>query len=356
MPGLGRSAGGMRGFSALRLGRGGSALVAVLWVIGILSLLVSSLAFDAHIEARITSYIRKRAQAEYLARSGLDLAELLMRKSEKMPRGAPEPEESEKGKWDDTARSLSQGLAVRGMTDPLGEGTITLDIVPEPARRNVNNLAEDDWERILDWAGVPEELWPTLIDSYFDWKDPDDEPRKNGAETDDYYSRLTPPIRAKNGAFDTVGELLLVKGFTNSILSGGLLSTGSETQPPVTVKGIEQLLTTYGDGRVNVNAADMNVLMTLPGVDEIVAGAIIEEREGWVRQGGKKVDTSFKGVNDVFARIPGLDPKLNAYITTDSKIFRVTSVGEVNGVKRTIWCIARYAGGKMTVVRWREED
>ena len=54
--------------------RGGSALIMVLWVIAMMSLLVVSFAFDAHLEGRIVSYARKRRKAEALAFSGMRVA------------------------------------------------------------------------------------------------------------------------------------------------------------------------------------------------------------------------------------------------------------------------------------------
>ena len=58
--------------------RQGSALILVLWVLGLLSMLVASFAFEAHIESRLTSFYRDRTKADFLARSGLDVAELLV--------------------------------------------------------------------------------------------------------------------------------------------------------------------------------------------------------------------------------------------------------------------------------------
>ncbi len=62
---------------------GGSALIIVLWTLGLLSLLIGSFAFDARIEARIISYYRKRSQAVYISKSGVELAEMLLEKSGK---------------------------------------------------------------------------------------------------------------------------------------------------------------------------------------------------------------------------------------------------------------------------------
>ena len=78
------------------------------------------------------------------------------------------------------------------------------------------------------------------------------------------------------------------------------------------------------------------------------------KRKGGV--GEQEEDTSFKSVNDVFARVPDLNPALRNYISTDSAIYRITSTGTVGGVRRTVWCIARYSNRKLTILRWREED
>jgi len=338
----------------------GSGLIVVLWIIGILSLMVGSFAFDAHIEARITSYYRKRTKASYLAKSGVEIARMLMDGSSEMARDQEKTAEDEEDAWYGQKLKLAEGLAIRGLTYELGEGAITLDIVPEPARRNVNLINDpkhlDDWERILEVGGIPEELWPELTDSFFDWVDKDDEPRLNGAESEDYYETLPDPYRANNsGAIETVEELLLVKGFTRTILFGGALEL-ELVDEPIYVSGIGDLWTTYGDGKVNVNAATDRVLMTLPGVDELVARAILQEREGWVDETGETEDASFRDVNDFLSRIPGLEAGIGRYISTDSKIYRITSVGTVHGVAREIWCIVRHAGKQMTILRWREEE
>lgn len=330
----------------------GSALIVVLWIIGLLAILVTSMAFDAHVEARLTAYSRRRLQAYYIAKSGLEVAESLMyaaadHSAEALLIDAIDGFES-------AVERLSDGLAVNGMTVELGDGVLSLWIEPEPSRRNVNLLNERDWERILEMAGVPEGQWPVLIDSFLDWLDADDVPRFDGAETDDYYAQLDPPYRAKNGPLDTVEELLLIRGFTPAILWGGEHEV--EFGEPVAVQGVADLLTTYGDGKVNINAASARVLRTLDGVDEIAAGAIIEEREGFLREDGTQESTPFTSGQDLMRRIPGLNPDIAQQLTTDSQIFRITMIGTVGGVSRRLWGIVEYRNRKITILRWREED
>jgi len=336
----------------------GSALIVAIWTIALLSILVVSFAFDAHLETKVLSVTRKRHQAEYLAMSGITIAEMLMDKQGKVS-GGEAPEAVADDRWYQPSLLLKRGKPVSGLVEKLGAGYIRLDIEPEPGRRNVNRLTDDDWERILQVGGVPEELWPTLIDSFRDWTEPDGKPpRTNGAKTDDYYNTLTPPYRIRGSAVDTVRELLLVKGFRETILSGGVLNPDDLPAHQKVLSGIQDMLTTYGDGKVNVNAAGLRVLMTLPGVDDLVAHAIVEERERQASEGANGIpDTGFKSVPDFMSRIPGLDPTVVNQVTTVSSVYRVTAIGQVGRVTRRIWAIVEWDGSrkKLKILQWREE-
>lgn len=346
--------------------RRGSALLLVLWVIGLLAMIVVSFAFDAHLEGKIVSYSRKRLRAEALAQSGMEVAKMLLDK-QKTTSADVDDETKEKDEWYEPALALSRGRSAT-VNLTLGEGTIRLDIEPEEVWRNINKLTEEDWERIFYAIGLPEEFWPELIDSYFDWTDPDDMPRDDGAETDDYYATLDPPYVAANGPFDTVRELLLVKGFNEAILSGGVFNPDAPKESRIVISnGVERLLTTYGDGKVNVNAVrqdNIAVLLTLPGVTDIVAAnAILEEREqlstGAVttQHDLDEEDTSYKSVGDFMSRVGDLldDDEIRNHITTKSSYFRITSVGQVGRTTRRIWAVV-YADDKdWRILRWREE-
>jgi general secretion pathway protein K len=344
----------------------GSALITVLWVLGLLAMLVASFAFEAHIEARLTSFYRNRTKAEYLARSGLDVAELLVARSGKLRGVERDPEKAEKDIWYTPARNLADGGTVEVVHDMaetgVGEGVIRLSIAPEPARRNINQLIEqtpandETWESIFDVSGIPEEMWPVLIDSFYDWTDADDEQRPDGAESDDYYANLDSPYRAKNGPLDTVGELGLIKGFGREVLMGGALRTGTFEGDEVVLSGISDMLTTYGvDGKVNVNAASARVLRTLPDVDEEMAQMIISQRGGWVDEAGEERN-GFRDTAEFFAQVPEFPARAKDSVTVESNIFRITSTGDLNGVLSTIWCIVRFTGDRFEVLRWREDD
>ena len=349
----------MQRFPEKRFDRRGSALVVVLWVVLLLSMLIVALAFDAHVESKVTSYYRKRMKAHFLMKSGMEIAELLMEKSTKIrPYTDAEPEEDDP--WFDSAKRLAEGDSVT-LEEELGPGSVSITIVSERARRNVNKLTlEDEWEAILEVGDVPEDMWPELIESVLDWQDKDDNARVDGAESD-YYEDLDQPYKAQNGPLFTVDELMLVKGFTRTILYGGVIDPESSRGDPMIISGIADLLTTFGDKKINVNSASARVLMTLPdrtGDLDLVVDAIVLERSGEVDADGVTIPTYFEGDADLFRRVPELNrPNLKQYVTTSgSKYFRVTSIGKVGAVEKRTWAIVRYDRGQMTILQWREED
>ena len=112
-----------------------------------------------------------------------------------------------------------------------------------------------------------------IVDSIQDWRDPDNLHRFNGAE-DDYYLSLPTPYRAKNADFESLDELLLVKGMTPEILYGNVASPERRAQleaqlpwerkpEPGEYLGVARHLSIFSSGKVNVNTAGPEVFMAL---------------------------------------------------------------------------------------------
>lgn len=347
--------------------RSGSALIIVLLVVVVLSVLLGSLGFESRLEARYALYLRNRIRAERLATAGIEVAKMLMARAG--GKGPADGVGEDEDRWHDAAERLRLGQDLRGLTEIVGDGLVSIDIEPEPARLNINLLSRDDWETILGNAGVPEEYFDYIIDPILDWTDEDDEPNEEGAETEDYYELLDPPYQAKNGPFDTVRELLLVKGFSEVLLTGGPFdpeSVRGDTEAKasslrfnrfsetnnIVVAGIESMLTTYGDGKINIQSAPYDVLRTLPGVDDILARAIMEEREMLDENGDPD---PFKSAQDLFSRVDGLDSGIASRITINSSFYRITATGRSGSVEHQIWCIAYFDGKELKILRWCEE-
>lgn len=385
--------------------RSGSALIIALWTISLLSFLVMSFALDAMLEGRISTYVKHRRRVDYLTQSGVAIAEMLLVKQTGV--SAASAADSKEDRWKETALRIKRGQTAV-VEEPIGDGVVRVEIIPEPARWNINTLVgttyDAVWEQIFTVSGIPQEYFSELIDCWNDWVDEDSLPLKDGAE-DDYYKSLEPPYKSRNKTIDTVDELRLVKGFIPAILDGGVLNPEEKnSEKQITIKGIKELFTTYGDGKINVNAAPMEVLMTIPGVDEITAGAIVEEREGRnaglstlrrssaVRASGSskatsssartasasgssktasssaqaagaqpspgqtdEEDYSFKTPSDFVSRIPGLDAAVVNYVCVNSGTFRLVIEGQAAGITHTIQAIAECEGKKIRYLRWRED-
>ena len=101
------------------------------------------------------------------------------------------------------------------------ENTMRFGLVPESAKLDLNHASEEQLTSLLTplLTDLEIEYAPELIAALLDWRDADDETRENGAENA-YYNELEPAYNAKNGNFDSVEELLLVKGFTAAVLYG----------------------------------------------------------------------------------------------------------------------------------------
>ena len=380
-----------------RTQRGGSALIIALWTIGLLSMLVMSFALDAMLEGRISTYVRQRRRVDYLTQSGVAIAEMLLLEYPNASTASAADEKEDR--WKEGKLRIKRGQTAV-VDEEIGDGAVHVEIIPEPARWNINKLVGTEydavWEQIFESAGIPQEYFSELIDCWTDWVDEDSSPTRDGAE-DDYYKSLEPPYMARNKSVDTVDELRLVKGFVAAILDGGVLNPEEKNKElQVSVKGIKELFTTYGDGKINVNAAPMEVLRTIPGIDEITAGAIIEEREGrnvgvstlsrpsggtsqsskvtkgvsgssasasgktgaqrtTIGQGVEEEDYSFKSEGDFMARIPGMDTGVSRYISVKSGTFRLVIEGEAAGITHAIQAIAEFDGKKTRYLQWRED-
>jgi general secretion pathway protein K len=109
---------------------------------------------------------------------------------------------------------------------------------------------------------APAEEMPGLSAAIVDWRDPDRHPSPLGAE-DDSYAAAGFDYGAKDGPFNTVGELQLVAGITPALLEA--------LKPKVTVHSPQ--------ATVNVAVAPVEVLRALPGIEDSTVEQVMEARE-----------------------------------------------------------------------------
>ena len=153
--------------------------------------------------------------------------------------------------------------------------------------RSLNAASDPVLRRLFSNSGVKDErLLSVIVDSIQDWRDPDTLHRLSGAE-DGYYLSLPVPYKAKNGNFEAIDELLLVKGMTPEILYGNASRerrSALEAQlpwerdlQPGEYLGVARHLSIHSVGRVNVNTASPEVLMAL-GLTAVETNIALDRR------------------------------------------------------------------------------
>lgn len=154
------------------------------------------------------------------------------------------------GEGDDWARPIFYNY--RGIT-------ISLRIKDECGMLNVNKLTDTRYYKIARRLFQELEIDPDTADALKDWVDPDSEPSWGGAESE-YYRGIG--YLPTNGKARSLGEIRYIKGINDRLF-----------------KKLENFLTTYGNGKINVNSAPKALLTALsPQMTEEAADSIIEAR------------------------------------------------------------------------------
>ena len=182
----------------------GQALIPVLFVVLILTALAVTMTTTAHREVRAAANQINDTQQYLIARGAIQYAAASLMQATNggctYPQLTPPPDTDSNG-W-----------------TQIGDGWYKVDIIDTSSRVNIN---------IADAATLaklpPCQTDPSLAANIIDWRDTDDNPTTiqgvTGSESD-YYQGLSPAYSAKNAPFDSIEELLLVKGFTPQLLYG----------------------------------------------------------------------------------------------------------------------------------------
>ncbi|MBC8413024.1 MAG: general secretion pathway protein GspK [Nitrospira sp.] len=303
--------------------QGGVALILVIWMMVILTALVTEFTYSMRTEVNIVRNFKEEEEAYQLALGGIEQAkmELLSVQNE------------------NEVYVNGEGVLIVGVdnTEPqrtteLNKGRFTYTIMDEEGKLNLNSITDTQLSKVLEDSGVPSEELDVIVDSVMDWRDTNDLHRLNGAE-EDYYRSLDLPYSSSDGLFQAVEELLMVKGMTNDILLGVKSESIDETEvedAEETLRGIIDILTVFGTRGINVNTASREVLEAVLGPAD--ADNILMQRE----------------TGPVTAAVRG--GKLT------SAYFSIISIGENQdgSIKRTVKTIVNKKGGKLKHVYWND--
>lgn len=129
------------------------------------------------------------------------------------------------------------------------------------ARLQINRAVEGDLRRLFAALPMDASAADRLAQRIMDWRDADDSRRARGAERGDYL-RAGARVLPTDADFTSIEELRDVEGMTPEVFAR-----------------LAPLLTLHGTGQVNVNAAPVAVIRSLPGLgDEAVAVLLRSQR------------------------------------------------------------------------------
>jgi len=324
----------------------GIALVAVLLIIMVLAVIILEFNYESRIKLHLADNFHLAAKALNCAEAGIAISmAALMQNNDILA--------------DEKLSPFFNSI----VQIPIEDGFCTISIADESGKININAFRAsngqlirhrvDQMLRLVDILNSEyEEHSPIsygLIPAMIDWVDSDDDitllpfvRRENMGAENDYYLSLADPYPCKNAPFDILDELLLVKGMTLEIFKG---QAGNESEGIKPVHGIQQFLTVYGDGKININEASTTVIQSLSEmIDYTLAQNIVEQRKF----------STYKSIEQL-QKIPGMTPEIyksiRGLVTVKPKgrYYTVTATGVVGQFVRKIQVVLRKDGQTVQV-------
>lgn len=306
----------------------GTALAMALLVITLLTGLTLGFSEDSVIELDLAGYWRDEQRAYRLAASavhvGLSLLDLdRENEADTLKEDWSRFEGRLGGDEEEEGMTLSGRVTDENAKFPL-HLLVTSEGVPDETR-------EKQLQRLFLHLGLKE----TLAGPLMDWLDHDSDERPEGAE-EPYYRTLEEPYSCANGPFQTIGQVFLVKGIKDVEQFG---------------EGLERRLLDYltisSDGRINLNTAPPEILMSLSeGMDVPMVEAIVEYRQ----------NQDFEKVEDLL-KIPGMEESLfeeiKGLLTVKATAFCLEFTGRCQGAQSRVKALAVREKDRMVLTYWQ---
>ena len=202
---------------------------------------------------------------------------------------------------------------------------IIVDIEDESGKFNINNIispsgntnepALESFRRLLEYIEIKIEV----ADIIADWIDADKEERRSKTET-----------KAKNRPLESIDEIILIPGIEKNVF-----------------EKLQSYVTIYGDSLININSADIPVLMSLRGeMTEDLAQRIISFRK----------NTPFTHTSDIM-KVAGFETigiSLMGRITVKGNCFLLKAYADSQRVKKKIHSIIEIRDDETVIKHWRE--
>lgn len=234
------------------LGRGGVALVLVLWLVVLLGAVAAAVVGSTRSASNVLVNARARTVARYAAESGIVAGAALL-------------EQRMAAAYTPAQRALALAGVYRAFADlkdvPLGSARFGVAMTNLSGRLDLNQAAPSDLVGLLSQFTSPA-VAGAVVDALQDWRDADDLVRPLGAEKESYRQAGSPYV-PRNAPLNRLDEFRRVRGVTEALWVA--------VAPYVTVDG---------DLLIDVNAAPEQVLAAVPEIGAAGARTLVSRRSG----------------------------------------------------------------------------
>ncbi|OGX45725.1 MAG: hypothetical protein A2216_03390, partial [Omnitrophica WOR_2 bacterium RIFOXYA2_FULL_45_12] len=283
----------------------GSILLLALWSLSLLTVFSVTLGYGLRQKLSLVKRIDERDRLSLIAEAGVKkaLAELIRQETEGC-NSLKDPVSNDPALFKDVhLEGGSFSVSYNFMNEPEDALETRYGLSDEESKINFNTAGLAVLKNLFAAFGLDEVEAQELAASIVDWRDKDSQLSiPLGSAEDPYYHGLPYPYEAKDSEFESLDELLLVKGMT-----------------PEMLEKLKDYVTVSSGGRININTASSLVLLSL-GLDEDTADKIIRHRSADDGILGNEDDNVFIKTSDIVPQVS------QAFPLSDSQISKLTIV------------------------------
>jgi len=338
-----------------RKNRQGTILILALWSLSLLTVFAVYLGVAVRGKIKLQSRIEERDKLYFLAESGVKKA-IAVLNNDLMLSEYTFTVKAKQARHNNPKYfkniPLSEGTVNISFTDFSESGPLTqthYGLTDEQSKVDINQADIATLQRLIkNVLGWQEPQALELAQAIFDWKEYG---RSELVDFygDEYYKSLQYPYSAKDGPFETIDELLLVKGMTKEIL-----------------EKLKPFMTIYTHNAININTASRVTLLAI-GWEQTLVDKVLRVRRGPDGEEATQDDFIFESADTVnldlqnFGQLEGIElfqiDKMfkSGQLATNSTHYTIRAQAAFRGQERkVITCVFDVIRSK--IVYWREEE
>ena len=334
----------------IRRSRGGMVLIFAIWVLGILTILAVSVAAGIRQKIFLVARLDERSRMNYLLESAVKKTAGYIHQQMEVSifQYTPAVKMNLHNNTNELS-SISLGYDRAGVGYLMPDGaSLRWGVVDEESKINLNKTDVQTLTNLLiNVLSVNDEDAQKLANALLDWR-LYAESEITGFFSDDYYSNLEHPYPKKSSDYETLDEMLLVKGMNKQMY-----------------EKLIHFVTIYGDGAVNINTAPKEVLEAV-GLPDSIVDKILTVRRGKDGIEGTGDDVVFLKTFEITADINTVIPltinearaidvvNMRGLLTTNSFYFTIEATGKLASRSTTGSVRAVYSSREDKIIYWKE--